>query len=442
VATAITMPRLGLSMVEGTVLEWRARPGDVVRAGDVLLVIESEKAECEVEAFAAGVIAAVYAEPGTTLPSGALLGALAAPGEAFDAGAFADAFVATLPGAPATAARPVVATAAGARARPVSAEAPSAAAATKAAPAARARARALGVDLANVTGSGPGGRIMPEDVERAARALVHVEGAALACACEGEGPPVLLIGGLGVDARAWRRQRDDLRRDATVVTYDQRGVGRSSRLVPSDALTIGRLADDAAAVLRHVAAVPAVVVGASLGAAVALELALRHPGVARALVLLTPVFIPDARLEAVLRSWCAEDRPDPEPRVRAMLPWLLGRPLLADAGKREAFAATLRAMTPQVPAASLRGHAEALLAWLGTRTGRLADVTVPVLVVAGADDVLAPPAHAEALARALPNARLETLADAGHALMIERAELVNGLIRDVIAASGTERALP
>src|SRR5262245_3710133 len=126
------MPRLGLTMTEGTVVEWRARPGDTVTRGDVVLVVESEKAEVEVEAFATGVLGAVYVEPGTTVPVGTLLGAIATPGEAFDGAAFAAGFVPETAG-PAPAARTPAA-------EPAARPAPASGGEPKAAPAARALA--------------------------------------------------------------------------------------------------------------------------------------------------------------------------------------------------------------------------------------------------------------------------------------------------------------
>src|SRR5262245_63679264 len=87
------MPRLGLTMAEGTVIEWHAQRGAAIEKGAVLLTVESEKAQVEVEAFTTGVLAAVYVEAGMTVPVGALLGAIAGAHEAFDAAAFAASFV-------------------------------------------------------------------------------------------------------------------------------------------------------------------------------------------------------------------------------------------------------------------------------------------------------------------------------------------------------------
>lgn len=422
-AVAVTMPRLGLSMAEGTVTEWRVRLGDPVTRGQILLVVESEKAEVEVEAFADGILRAVYVEEGVTVPVGALLGAIADAGEEFDAAKFAASFVPEKRSVPKTAS--------------VKEQAPAAASASaagpaeptlKAAPAARAAARKLGVDLATVAGSGPGGRILPEDVERAASSRVTVNGGWVSAEVRGQGPPLLFVCGYGVDATSWRRQADGLSADHRVLTYDHRGIGGSSP-VPESGITLAGLADDAHALLLRSFEEPALVVGASLGAAVALELAIAHPGEIRGLVLVTPLLTRDARLEAVLRSWDEAGSPASEGRIRAMLPWFFAREYLSQVGRREAAAAAFRAMAKRTPAPALRHHAATLFQWLDTRTQDLARVAVPALVVAGSEDLLSPLEQAETIARLLPAARLEVFEGAGHALALERAEQLNAFIQ-------------
>ena len=75
-ATAVRMPKLGMTMEEGTVVEWRVAPGGRVEKGRVLLVIESEKNEAEIEATASGFLRHIYVSPGEAAPCGALLAVL------------------------------------------------------------------------------------------------------------------------------------------------------------------------------------------------------------------------------------------------------------------------------------------------------------------------------------------------------------------------------
>jgi len=79
-ATEITMPKLGLTMEEGTIVEWVAKPGQSVRQGDTIMVIETEKSNVEVEAEADGVIQQVVAE-GETADVEAVLGYVLEAGE-------------------------------------------------------------------------------------------------------------------------------------------------------------------------------------------------------------------------------------------------------------------------------------------------------------------------------------------------------------------------
>ena len=87
--TAIAMPKLGMTMREGTVVEWRAAVGDRVEKGVVFLLIESEKTAVEIEAPVSGTLRHIYVEEGDTVACGTLLAAITeSADEPFDAEAF------------------------------------------------------------------------------------------------------------------------------------------------------------------------------------------------------------------------------------------------------------------------------------------------------------------------------------------------------------------
>lgn len=157
-ATQIIMPKLGMAMVEGAVVKWVKRDGETVNQGDPLVVVMSKKISYQIEAPATGIVRHVAQEK-ETRPVGAVIGYILAPGEA-------------LPEvAPPPAAAPAVAPAAAPATAPMPAPAapPSEAAPfVPASPAARRLAKELGIDLAQVTGTGPEGRITEADVQRAA----------------------------------------------------------------------------------------------------------------------------------------------------------------------------------------------------------------------------------------------------------------------------------
>ncbi len=153
------LPALGADMDEGTILEWHVAPGARVKRGDVVAVVETDKGAIDVEIFMDGVVREIVVAPGTRVPVGTVLALVETE----------DAAAASAPAAerPAAAATPVIppvqATADRAVVKPTEA-APDR---LKISPAARRRARELDVDVASLKGTGPGGAITVEDIERA-----------------------------------------------------------------------------------------------------------------------------------------------------------------------------------------------------------------------------------------------------------------------------------
>ena len=210
----IFMPALSSTMTEGKIVEWLKQPGDRVNRGESVLVVESDKADMDVEAFQEGFLAAVLVQAGGTAPVGETIGLIveseaeigAAQAQAPAPGAAA-ASASAAPVAPATPATPAPVVAAPAP-TPVAAPPPSlapvpvpaAAAAPVAAavasngrlvatPRARKLASQLGVALESLRGSGPHGRIQAEDVQQAAGQPVSVPRVAEGTAPAASGPP-------------------------------------------------------------------------------------------------------------------------------------------------------------------------------------------------------------------------------------------------------------
>jgi pyruvate dehydrogenase E2 component (dihydrolipoamide acetyltransferase) len=167
------MPKMGDTMEEGKILSWRKQVGDAVKKGDALAEIETEKVNIEVEAFAAGTLRKIVVAEGETVPVGteiALIGDPAEPLGDDGATAVASAPAAASVGAPATATAAAVAT----RELPATAPANGHAALVGAnggrtiiSPIARRIAAEHQLDVARIQGTGPGGRIIREDVEAA-----------------------------------------------------------------------------------------------------------------------------------------------------------------------------------------------------------------------------------------------------------------------------------
>lgn len=182
-AEILVMPKLGLTMEEGVVARWLCQPGTVVALGQEICEVETDKLSVVVESPYAGMLLRCI-EPDATVPVGEPIAVIGEPGEDAagyrlyqPAGAGPSSPPATA-GAPPSARPPQPAGAAAsrqdrpadgaARDRPADGAAPREAAAS---PLARRIAATLGIDLAAVDGTGPGGRITKEDVERAAALL-------------------------------------------------------------------------------------------------------------------------------------------------------------------------------------------------------------------------------------------------------------------------------
>ncbi len=162
-AVNIEMPKLSDTMTEGTVVSWKKSEGDTVEMGDIIAEIETDKATMEMEAFDDGVMAKIFINEGGKAPVGELLAILAEEGESVEdalagAGSSADA------AAPANAPAPEAASAAPAATLASSSDGER----VKASPLAKKLADAKGVNIATVQGSGPGGRVLKEDVLSAA----------------------------------------------------------------------------------------------------------------------------------------------------------------------------------------------------------------------------------------------------------------------------------
>ncbi|TCD56644.1 branched-chain alpha-keto acid dehydrogenase subunit E2 [Synechococcus sp. BS56D] len=204
----IFMPALSSTMTEGKIVEWLKQPGDKVARGESVLVVESDKADMDVESFNEGYLAAVLMPAGSTAPVGETIGLIVeteaeiaeaqAKAGSGGGGAAAPAQPAAAASSPAPVAAAPTAAAVPAPAAPATpvAAAPAPVASNGrlvASPRAKKLAAQMGVNLAGLRGSGPNGRIQAEDVERAAGRPVSVPRV-------GEGTAAAVVAGAGAAA--------------------------------------------------------------------------------------------------------------------------------------------------------------------------------------------------------------------------------------------------
>ena len=240
----------------------------------------------------------------------------------------------------------------------------------------------------------------------------------------GDGPPLLLVQGLGYAVWAWQRQLPTFAAQWRVIAFDNRGAGRSWK--PPGPYSIDELADDAAGVLRAHAQEPAHVLGFSMGGYIALTLALHRPELVRSLVLAgtsaggsgaTP--IPDATREAWLE---AAGLPPAEYARRTM--HLSFAPGWTDEHPDD-YEALLRArLEYPTPPEAWAAQYDAAQRFMDTGVS-VERISVPALVVHGSADRIVPVENGRVLAARLPNARLVELPGRGHLALLEDADAFN-----------------
>jgi len=434
VASEIVMPKWGLSMQEGLIVQWLKREGDAVDKGEPLLEVETEKMTSVVEAPASGLLARILHPAGSRVPVAQLIALITAPGETVpeDLGTAAVA-------APAEAVRTASVTEGPAHVEGAPAGV------IPATPVARRLAKVHGVDLAAIRGSGPRGTITKEDVERAlalksAPAPRPVKKIAfysdghrldgLLYSPEGLGPGeqraavVLCVGYTYLKSLAM----PDIAKTLTAAGYvtlifDHRGFGESEgprgRLIPHEQINDVRAALTCAADQPHVDAERLALLGLSLGGSNAIAAAALDPR-AGAVVAIEPMGDGERWLRGLRRHWewmefRSRLREDRSARVRTgqsapvdpleiVLPDPASRAFLE--GVYREFPQMQCEVTLETGEALVEFSPEALVERIAPR---------PLLLIHGADDRLVPADESRSLhARARDPRRLQIIPGMGH----------------------------
>jgi len=261
--------------------------------------------------------------------------------------------------------------------------------------------------------------------------LLETAGAAIHYSRDGNGPAVVLVQGVGVIGKGWKPQVEALRDRYTLITIDNRGIGRSTASTPP---TIEAMAADVLAVAdaEHVDRFH--LAGHSMGGVIAQQVALTVPSRIFSLALLCTFFrgrqgtmIAPSKLGTAIRSRVGTRRM----RRRAFVELVMPREFLATqdrdrlcADLGELFGRDL-ADSPAIVMQQLRamGRYDA--------SERLSHLNgIPTLVVSAEHDCIARPKYGRALAAAIPGARYVEIPGAGHAVVIQKADEVNRLLRE------------
>ncbi|MGH7864412.1 MAG: alpha/beta fold hydrolase, partial [Candidatus Binataceae bacterium] len=242
----------------------------------------------------------------------------------------------------------------------------------------------------------------------------------------GAGRPLLFLHGLGGNHLSWWQQAPYFMRWYECITVDQRGFGLSPD--PDDLFNRAH-ASDLARLLDHLKIDKAVLIGQSMGGWTIVGCALEHPDRVAAMVMCdTPggIFPPGVGLERPRVSALAEPNPPIGSMPTYAADYFARRPELAFLYDE------LRILGARPPADALERIRTMRYDLDAVRTR----LTMPVLCLAGEDDVLISPKMVAAIAKMLPRARMATVPDCGHSIYFEKPAIFNQLVRDFLNEIG------
>ncbi len=250
----------------------------------------------------------------------------------------------------------------------------------------------------------------------------------------GEGPPLLLIMGLGANATAWWKQVPAFSERYRVIAFDNRGAGRSEK--PQGPYQISQMADDGAALMDALGVPTSHVFGMSLGGMIAQEYALRHPQRVQALVLggTTPGGPKAQTAGPDVVSYFATVATLPmEQAIERGLSILYSDAFIA-ANKEWLLKRALEMAHLMAPPHGLQG--QFMAAMMHNTYERLGRIGMPTLVVSGTADKIVPHPNSVLIHEGIAGSRLVVYEGAGHGFLVERADEVNEAVVEFLGASG------
>ena len=236
--------------------------------------------------------------------------------------------------------------------------------------------------------------------------------------------PVLMIQGLGASKNAWNLQRVAMATRFRIISFDNRGAGRSDK--PTEPFTLEQMADDAIAVLDAAGIETAHVVGASMGGVISQIVAVKYPQRVRSLTLVCTACRNHPWRQELLQSWAktADEKGMIEVGKEAAQ-WVMSP---------RSFRRLVPAFTWMGPLAALRprhSFVSQIQAILNTRedlVDQLSTISAPTMVIVGNQDILTPRGDSEEIAERIPNSELVVISGAAHGLMMEHSSTFNKIL--------------
>ena len=236
--------------------------------------------------------------------------------------------------------------------------------------------------------------------------------------------PVLMIQGLGASKNAWNLQRIAMATRFRIISFDNRGAGRSDK--PTEPFTLEQMADDALAVLNAAGIETAHVVGASMGGVISQIVAVKYPHRVRSLTLVCTACRNHPWRQELLQTWAKTAANKGMIEVgKEAAQWVMSP---------RSFRRLVPAFTWMGPLAALRprhSFVSQIDAILNTRedlVDQLSTITAPTMVIVGNQDILTPRGDSEEIAERIPNAELVVISGAAHGLMMEHSSTFNRIL--------------
>ena len=243
-------------------------------------------------------------------------------------------------------------------------------------------------------------------------------------------PPLLLIAGLASDAISWTFQMEALAAEYRLITFDNRGVGRSPK--PPGPYSIPEMAADVLKLLDHLEIQKVHILGHSMGGAIAQHLAITAPERVEKLILACTFSKLEGRSVPVVESWAGILRLGASPELvgQALFPWLYTEKFLSTPGTLEACQQALAQHPYPLEGDAITAQVAALRSF--DSTAELSQIQAPCLVLAAAEDLLVSPKSAKALADAIAHAQFREVPNTAHSLMLETPDAFNETVLDYL----------
>ena len=255
---------------------------------------------------------------------------------------------------------------------------------------------------------------------------VEINNARIAYHEEGEGTPLVFLNGILMSMASWQGSCRALSGEYYCLRHDFRGQLHSSKNFPST-FDMGIHVEDLRQLLDVLALDRVHLIGTSYGGEVALLFALRYPERVRSLSIIASVSYSESLLERQVRLWQNLATQQPSLLYDAVVALSYSSRFLS---KNSAAIDQRREYFAQLPSdffVAFQALCDAFLQ-LNIPATMLATISCPTLIIGAAGDILKVPAYSRHMAKHIPQAQLEIIPDAGHAVVIEQAENVNQLL--------------